>query len=129
MADFPARGFAARTGEDRPMGLLLLLPATGLTIAAYIALYIAGKSEGGMRSFGKILGVWTLLIAAIIAVGGLTSPFFGGRPFGIAPRMHRQMGAAGMEGMRRGRMGPPQGAAAPAAGAPAAPPPSLPSET
>lgn len=111
------------------MGLVLLLPATGVAIAAYVTLYFAGRSEGGMRTFGRVLGGWALLIALVLAVAALSSPFFGGRPFGIAPRMrmHHGMGGPGAMGGGPGAMGGhmmgPQGGPPTAGAPPPAPPP------
>ena len=42
-----------------------LFPATVLTIFGYIVLYCATESEGGLRTFGRILAAWVFALAAI----------------------------------------------------------------
>ena len=86
--------------------LLLLFPATGLAAIGYLVLYFAGRSEGGMKAFGKLLGGWMLLLAGVVALAGITGPVFGGRPFGLGPtneeRLQRRMEMRQkmMQGMR-----------------------------
>ena len=48
---------------------LALIPATMLTIAGYAALYLAHRSEGGLKSFGKYLGFWAFTLAALVVLG------------------------------------------------------------
>jgi hypothetical protein len=69
---------------------LALLPATALTIGGYFVLYLAAKSEGGMRTFGKYLGFWAFTLAGLVILGAI---------FAAAHHGHR--------GMRMGRMHPP----------------------
>ena len=60
------------TAKDASMiYLLVLLPATGLTIAGYFALFLSGRSEGRMRTFGRYLGYWAFMLAALLVLGGI----------------------------------------------------------
>ena len=51
--------------------LLVLLPATGLTVAGYVALFLSARSEGAMRTFGKYLGFWAFILAGLLVLGGI----------------------------------------------------------
>jgi hypothetical protein len=51
--------------------LLALLPATMITIAGYIVLYVANRSEGGFRAFGKYLSFWAFTLAGLVILGAL----------------------------------------------------------
>jgi hypothetical protein len=51
--------------------LLVLLPATALTVAGYVALFLSARSEGAMRSFGKYLGFWAFTLAALLILGAI----------------------------------------------------------
>jgi hypothetical protein len=51
--------------------LLALLPATALTVAGYVALFLSGRSEGRMRSFGKYLGFWAFTLAGLVILGAI----------------------------------------------------------
>ena len=43
--------------------LLVLLPATGLTIAGYFVLYLSSRTDGALRTFGRYLGFWAFTLA------------------------------------------------------------------
>lgn len=58
---------------------LALLPATALTIAGYFVLFLAGRSEGTMRRFGKYLGFWAFTLAALIILGAIFAAAHGHR--------------------------------------------------
>jgi hypothetical protein len=69
--------------------LLVLLPATGLTVAGYVALFLSARSEGAMRAFGKYLGVWAFTLAALLILGTiLAAAHHGHCPFAMHGRMH-----------------------------------------
>jgi hypothetical protein len=70
--------------------LLALLPATALTIAGYFVLYLSGRAEGTLRTFGKYLGFWAFTLAGLVILGALFA----------AARGHR--GPPGMWGLRGG---------------------------
>ena len=48
---------------------LALIPATMLTIAGYAVFYLAHRSEGGLKSFGRYLGFWAFTLAALVVLG------------------------------------------------------------
>jgi heme A synthase len=58
--------------------LLVLLPATALTVAGYVALFLSARSEGTMRSFGKYLGFWAFALAALLILGAIFAAAHGG---------------------------------------------------
>lgn len=73
---------------------LALLPATGLTIAGYCVLFLAHRSEGAFRAFGKYLGFWAFTLAAMVILGAIFAAAHGrhhgamfGEP-GMYGRMH-----------------------------------------
>ena len=73
---------------------LALLPATALTIAGYFVLYLANRSEGTFRTFGKYLGFWAFTLAALVVLGAI---------FAAAHRGHHcPMGERGMHGRMYG---------------------------
>src|SRR5579862_5186837 len=69
---------------------LALIPATALTIAGYFALFISTRMEGGLRTFGKYLGVWAFTLAALVVLGAIFAAAHGHR--------HHGMGMHGMQG-------------------------------
>jgi hypothetical protein len=42
------------------------VPATFWLIVGYFILFSSTKAEGGMRTFGRVLAIWTFVIAACI---------------------------------------------------------------
>jgi hypothetical protein len=50
---------------------LALIPATGLTIAGYVVLFLSNRSEGALRTFGKYLGFWAFTLAALVVLGAI----------------------------------------------------------
>jgi hypothetical protein len=83
---------------------LALLPATALTIAGYFVLYLAARSEGPLRTFGRYLGFWAFTLAGLIILGSIFAAAHG----------HRHCPFFGMHGMHERMDGP---------AAPAPPPP------
>lgn len=47
-----------------------LLPATGWLVIAFFVLLAATKGDGALRTFGRALGVWALVIALMFPVMG-----------------------------------------------------------
>jgi len=106
-----------------------LIPATMLTVAGYVVLYISSRSEGGLKSFGRYLGFWAFTLAALVVLGSFLAAAHGGGMHGCMMHGGRGEGMSGqcpvmhpwhhsMPGM-----GPPMpGAPAPPAGPEAAPP-------
>jgi hypothetical protein len=68
--------------------LLALIPATGLTMAGYVVLYVSLRNEGALRTFGRYLAFWAFILAALVVLGGVFA----------AGHMHRE-GHPGMWGM------------------------------
>jgi heme A synthase len=58
--------------------LLVLLPATALTVAGYVALFLSARSEGVMRRFGKYLGYWAFTLAGLLVLGTMFATAQGG---------------------------------------------------
>lgn len=58
---------------------LALIPATALTIAGYVTLFMAHRSEGALRAFGKYLGFWAFTLAALVILGAVFAAGHGGR--------------------------------------------------
>ena len=71
--------------------LLALIPATALTVAGYVALFLSHRSEGSLKTFGRYLGIWAFALAGLVVLGGMFA----------AGHMHRMHGAMwnGHEGM------------------------------
>ena len=63
--------------------LLALLPATGLTIAGYVVLYLSARSEGSLRTFGKYLGYWAFTLAALVILGAIFAAAHGHHHHGM----------------------------------------------
>jgi hypothetical protein len=51
--------------------LVALIPATVLTVGGYVALYLSHRSEGGLKTFGRYLGIWAFVLAAVVVLGGM----------------------------------------------------------
>lgn len=47
------------------------LPATIWLVIGYFVLFVSRKGQGGIRTFGQLLAIWTFIIAALIPVAGL----------------------------------------------------------
>jgi hypothetical protein len=82
---------------------IALLPATALTIAGYFVLYLANRSEGALRSFGKYLGFWAFTLAGLIVLGAIFAAARGGGHGGMigAHRMDGGMMHGSWRGERR----------------------------
>lgn len=47
------------------------IPATAWIVIGYFVLFASTKGEGGVRTFGQVLAIWTFIIAALFPVMGL----------------------------------------------------------
>ena len=103
--------------------LLVLIPATMLTVAGYAVFYLAHRSEGNLKAFGRFLGFWAFTLAALLVLAGLFLAAHAGRMHGMM-MMHGCAGQMmpGEEGPRPWGYLPPGSPPAPAA-QPAPPPP------
>jgi hypothetical protein len=61
---------------------LVAIPATGLAIMGYVALYCANNSQGRMRTTGKLLAGWAFLLAVLIVIVAVIHPAMGERRLG-----------------------------------------------
>ena len=68
------------------IAFLLLIPATALTVAGYLALYLSQRSEGAFKTFGRYLGFWAFTLAGLVVLGGIVA----------ATRHHNRMWGPGM---------------------------------
>ncbi len=107
--------------------LLALIPATMLTVAGYAVLYLAHRSDGNLKAFGRFLGFWAFTLAALLVLACLFMAAHGGRMHGMM--MHgcaaQQMGPGQDWPRPWGYLppgNPPQPAAPGAQPTPAAPP-------
>ena len=70
--------------EHTMIFFLALIPATMLTIAGYAVIYLANRSEGGIKAFGKYLGFWAFTLAVLVLLGSfLCAARGGGRMHGM----------------------------------------------
>lgn len=53
------------------------LPATIWVVLGYFILFSSTKSEGGIRTFGRVLAIWVFVIAAFLPVMGAYVTFSG----------------------------------------------------
>ena len=51
--------------------ILALIPATALTVAGYVALFLSHRSEGSLKTFGRYLGIWAFVLAGLVVLGGM----------------------------------------------------------
>lgn len=72
---------------------MALLPATALTIAGYIVLFVSGRSEGALRAFGRYLAFWTFTLAGLVILGAMFAAAHGGHrcPMFGMHGMHERM--------------------------------------
>jgi hypothetical protein len=106
--------FGSRAGGKWGLEMHLVfhfvLMVTALLIVAYFLFLTASKAQGLTSAFGRILGLWLLLLTAVIIGGVVTAHMNGGRPYGMDfPMGHRH----GMHG--DGPWNPPEPPAAPEA--------------
>lgn len=47
-----------------------LFPATWFLIVAFFVFFAAGKTGGRLQTFGNVLGVWLLILAAFFPICG-----------------------------------------------------------
>ena len=94
--------------------LLALLPATMLTIAGYLVLYVSGKAEGALRSFGKYLGFWAFTLAGLVVLGSLFAAAHHHHRMDDWRTMHQHMYGGGPGSMHPDQGAPPPGGSPPA---------------
>ncbi len=47
-----------------------LLPATIWTVIGFFVLFASTKTEGSLKTFGRVLSIWIFVIAVFIPMGG-----------------------------------------------------------
>jgi hypothetical protein len=47
-----------------------LIPATLAVALGYFILFSSARSQGGVRTFGRILAIWVLVLAALFPLAG-----------------------------------------------------------
>lgn len=62
---------------------LALLPATMLTVAGYAVLYLAHRSDGALKSFGRYLSFWAFTLAGLIVLGAIFAAARGQKMHGM----------------------------------------------
>jgi len=50
--------------------LCIVIFATLAMLAGYFVLVVAGKAEGGLQKFGKVLAIWLFVLAALPVLAG-----------------------------------------------------------
>jgi hypothetical protein len=65
-----------------------LVSLTIIAVLAFFVLFAAEKADGLIKIFGRVLGVWLLILAVLAAAGAAAAPMMGGRPFGMEMRRH-----------------------------------------
>jgi hypothetical protein len=66
-----------------------LIPATLAVVLGYFILFASSKAQGGIKSFGQILAVWVLLLAALFPLAGAYATYAGAPAVGEMMRgMH-----------------------------------------
>jgi hypothetical protein len=114
--------------------LLALIPATALTVAGYVALFLSHRSDGALRTFGRYLGIWAFVLAALVALGGMFAAghmrahggMWGPHSGVHCPWMRERPDGPRAESREMSREPPPDGvppSPSPAANPPGAPPP------
>lgn len=79
--------------------LISLIPTTALVVVGYFLVYTSTRAEGGLKRFGKYLGVWVFFLAGITILGGLLASTFGIQtPMG-GMKQHMERMESHMEGM------------------------------
>src|ERR1700722_19163677 len=97
----------------------ILLGATFLVVVGYFVLLTSSRTEGALRTFGKYLGIWLVVLAGLFIIGGATMAHRHGGP-GMMHGQGMQRPWFGRHGPRPGPRpdeGPPP-APAPGAGTP-----------
>jgi hypothetical protein len=51
--------------------ILVLVPATMLVMAGYVVTFVANRSEGNQRAFGRYLSFWAFTLAALLVLAAL----------------------------------------------------------
>jgi hypothetical protein len=67
-----------------------LIPATLAVVLGYFILFSSAKAQGGVKTFGQLLAVWVLVLAALLPLAGAYATYAGIPPIEEMMRsMHR----------------------------------------
>ncbi len=73
--------------------LFSLLPATILVVVGYFVLFSSKKTDGAVRSFGRVLAFWLFLLALLPPVAGAYVTITGQCPMDATMQdMHQGLG-------------------------------------
>jgi hypothetical protein len=73
---------------------IALIPATMLSIAGLLALYLSARSEGALHTVGRFLGYWAFTLAVLVILGSVIAAAHVHRMRSIGMRFHPTMGPA-----------------------------------
>jgi hypothetical protein len=68
---------------------LALIPATMLSIAGLVALYVSARSEGTIKTVGRFLGYWAFTLAVLVILASVVAA---SHMRGMRGAYHRPMG-------------------------------------
>lgn len=54
-----------------------LIPGTLVLVLGYFILFSSTRTQGGVKTFGQILAVWVLVLAALFPLAGAYATFAG----------------------------------------------------
>jgi hypothetical protein len=86
---------------------IALIPATMLSIAGLVALFVSQRSEGLLRNVGRYLGFWAFTLAVLVVLASVIAAARLHRMHGVGLRYHPMAGPSAP-----GPRGPPPGAPA-----------------
>jgi len=86
---------------------LALIPVTMLTIAGYLVMYLAARSEGGWRAFGRYLSFWAFTLAALLILAAIFVAAHGRHHGHFYGRWHGGSGFHGGPAVRPPSVAPP----------------------
>jgi hypothetical protein len=66
---------------------LALIPATMLSIAGLVALFLSQRSEGAIRNVGRYLGFWAFTLAVLVILGSIIVAARAQHFRGMGPRL------------------------------------------
>jgi hypothetical protein len=65
-----------------------LIPATLWVVLGYFILFSSTKTQGGVKTFGRILAIWVFVLAAVFPVAGAYATYAGLSPVEAMRSMH-----------------------------------------
>jgi len=65
-----------------------LIPATLAVVLGYFILFSSTKSQGAVKTFGRILAIWVFILAAVFPVAGAYATYAGLSPIAMMRSMH-----------------------------------------